>query len=71
MGMRDGEGEKEKGRKEGGMQRQAFSCLSCCISYAIQFVFQRENQFLMTILCAVMKGGEFRGPGKVAVGDGR
>ncbi len=36
----------------------------------IQFVFQEENQFLMTILCAALKGREFLSPGKVAVGDG-
>lgn len=39
------------------------------VSYAIQFVFQEENQFLMTILCAALKGREFLSPGKVAVGD--
>lgn len=50
--------------------RQALSCSFCCISYVIQFVFQEENQFLMTILCAALKGREFLSPGKVAVGDG-
>lgn len=61
------------GMRHGGEDRtwrQALSCSFSCISYAIQFVFQEENQFLMTILCAALKGREFLSPGKVAVGDG-
>lgn len=50
-------------------EKQTLSCSLCCISYAIQFVFQRENQFLMTIRRAVMKAAEFVSPGKVAAGD--
>lgn len=54
------------GGKTGHVDRR-FLVLS--VSYAIQFVFQEENQFLMTILCAALKGREFLSPGKVAVGD--
>lgn len=64
MGVRD----RERAER---MLRQTLSCLSCCISYVIQFVFQRENQFLMTIPRAEMKGPEFQSLGKVASGDGR
>ncbi len=55
----------------GGRQdvKTGTSCSFCCISYVIQFVFQEEN-LLMTILCAALKGREFLSPGKVAVGDG-
>ena len=30
-------------------QKQTHSCSFCWISFAIKFVFQRENQFMMTI----------------------